>query len=375
MKKKLALLLKIFAVFFALFLAALAAAPFLLEKYLPSEKVRNLIVSQAQKSLRREVKLGGISWGLLRGLSIKELAISEFPDFKAGTFSSMRHFSLQIQWLPLLRRKVMLDTIALEGLNLSIVKSTDGLYNFSDLAGSTSAAPGPGAAAAGAAGMAMEFDFNHAQISDARINYKDLGTRDFMELSELEAKVRHFRLDRPFPAEVSLKAAGKLRGRIINAGLLYSGKINPGGGKSERMALEIKKMLLSYGGLRLQLSGLVKSFTSPKVKLKASLASKKTEIFEGEIRGQGKLAGPNVLPTLKADFDIRTPGFTAAQLRALGAPLDLLGVPEKLEVPALKASGSVDIQETAAEFRDLHLETHLGSVDLSGSVRELSSKK
>src|SRR3990167_5054273 len=80
--------LKILGVCLILFALVLAAAPFILKKYFPPEKIRELVVSNAGKSLGRQVRLGDVSFSLLKGLTLKNLDISEYPDFSAGTFAA-----------------------------------------------------------------------------------------------------------------------------------------------------------------------------------------------------------------------------------------------------------------------------------------------
>ena len=211
LKRALAWLLALGALTAAL---ALLLAPWALKRFFPPEKIRALIVSQAQKNLHREVRLGEISLSLMRGLSLQDFAVSETPDFSAGTFAAMKSFNLQVRWPALLRKELIVDSVSADGLVLSLIKDEDGRFNFSDIAGSTAAAGAP----APAAGMALAFNVSRAALSQSRITYKDLSTGDSVELSELSARVAHLRLNGPVEIDLSLKSAGRAAGRSLDGG-------------------------------------------------------------------------------------------------------------------------------------------------------------
>src|SRR6185369_100483 len=141
---------------------------------------------------------------LMDGLSLQELAISETPDFAAGTFASARFLRIQIRWLPLLSRKVVVDSIAAEGLKVGVIQKKPGVYNFSDMTG-VSAAPAAGAAS----GAAFEVNIRKTGVSAGEFSYKDSVSGDEWLLSDVSAKIGHFRLNGPFDADLSLKVSGR----------------------------------------------------------------------------------------------------------------------------------------------------------------------
>lgn len=379
MKRPLRLLLKLAAVFVALFVLAVALAPLVLKRYFPPEKIRELIVSNAQITLKREVRLGDISLSLLKGLSVGDLAISESPSFSAGTFAAMRSFSLKVQWLPLLRKKVVVDSVSVDGLRLNVVKKADGLFNFSDIAGSTSAAKTQ--AAGGLAGAALEFNVRRGAVTDGGISYKDAGTGESWEVSGLNAKARNFGLDGPFQADLSLKAAGRRSGQSIDAALVYSGRINLGGRDPARMSLEMKKMAVECSGLRLQAAGSLENLASPKMNVRVSVAAQGQELMDGELAWTFAPPGPKSPPAASGQFNLKTPGFKGSELQALaalqafGAPAAALGAAEKLAVPALKASGKFNLKGDSLELGSLHVDSQYGALDAAGTVSNIRAAK
>jgi uncharacterized protein involved in outer membrane biogenesis len=332
MKRFLGLAIKAFAVAAVLGVIAVVSAPFLLKRYLPPEKVRSMIVTEAAKRLGREVRLGEVSLDLVHGVAVKGLAVSERPDFKAGTFAEVRSFGVTVRWGALLRGQVVANSVSADGLKLSVVKRKDGLYNFSDIAGSTAPAGGGagGAAVAAGAGIPLQFNVRKAVLTGASVSYKDQGTGDSAEVTDLEVKVKNFALSGPFSADVSLKVSGKQGGKPFAAGLAYSGTADLGGAVPEKASVEFKKASVDYLGLRLEASGSAKGLKTPAVKVAFSL-SKDGELLSGEFDGVVDVAAQ----TAKGDFKIKTKGFK-------GEALKEFGVPDMAVVPPGTAWGKVD---------------------------------
>ncbi|MBI5243788.1 MAG: AsmA family protein [Elusimicrobia bacterium] len=262
------LLLKLAALLLALFVIGIIAGTLAVKKYLPPEKVRSLVVANAQKALGRDVRLGDVSLNIFRGLKLEGLEVSERPDFKAGKFASAESFSLKIQWRPLLRKKVVAERIVLSGLRVSVRKEADGRFNFSDMSG-----PQPKAqpAAASAAGLPIELNVRRTSVSDGRIVYTDAASSSAWTLSGINAKITDFSIERPFEAEMGLKVEGRLGERPVSATLSYDGKIDLAKQDLDKMSAEIKRLELEAFGLSVKASGSIKGASSPALDLKAEI--------------------------------------------------------------------------------------------------------
>ncbi len=104
-------LIKVFAVLVVIVLVLMLVASILLRIYLPPEKAKKLVLVRLSSQLKREVKVGSVSIGLLSGLQMTDLKISESPTFAKGTFLSSQQFTLKIALTPLLFRKVVVREI------------------------------------------------------------------------------------------------------------------------------------------------------------------------------------------------------------------------------------------------------------------------
>ena len=226
--------------------ALAAAATLALKRFLPPEKVRTLVIEGARKTLNREVRLQGISLSALKGLSIQGLEVSEVPDFRAGSFAAASSFSLRVKLLPLLRKRVVVDSILLDGLRVSVRRGPGGGFNFSDMASSTTAQSPVDGASAG--GLPLELAVRRAVVRDGEILYQDALSGERLKVSALQAKLDDFSLTRPFDAEVSLKAEGRLGQRAIAAALSFAGRVDLASGAPDRFAVSVREASCEQAG-------------------------------------------------------------------------------------------------------------------------------
>lgn len=348
----------------AALLAVLAlAVPLVLNKYFPPEKVRQLIVTEARKALGREVSLSSVSYGVWKGVSLHEVAISEAPDFKAGRFLEAKDFHVQVRWLPLLEKKLAVDSVSVDGLKLRVVKREDGTYNFSQLGQSAAKAPA-GAKAAGGAASVPELSVRKAVVTGGSVEYVDLARKETIAVAPLDAKVSGFALRGAFGVDVSLSAKGVYAGRPIDGKLAYAGKLDLGGQDPQKFFAEFKRLSLEQQGMSVEASGKVSNLSAPKGKVSLSVSGKSGTVASADFSGSAVLSPFSA----QGDFSLKTPGFAGSDLAALGAPATLT-------VPAFKAAGSAVYTGKTLEAKKLRVEGKFGSVDLGGTIRSFDQKK
>src|SRR5205814_270846 len=98
--------IKIFGVVLLIGIVLLGAASVALRFLLPPEKAKALVLKQLTTHLKREVRAGDVSVGVISGLTVLHLEISESPDFSKGKFISSDRFSLHLALLPLIFRRI-----------------------------------------------------------------------------------------------------------------------------------------------------------------------------------------------------------------------------------------------------------------------------
>lgn len=383
--KKISLLLKAAAVAGALFLGSLAALTVAIKIYLPPEKVRSLIVDGARKALRREVRLKDISLGALKGLTLSGLEISESPDFKAGTFAGVGSFQLKVQWRELLRKKIVIDRLAITGVKVNVVKERNGLFNFSDLLpASASGAKSTAPSQASAAPLPFEFNVKNISLSKSGIDYRDKAAGKQWQVSNLETTAKNISL-----------AGGRLSVLLENFSadmeansLRLSGPIS-----LDENQLDVPGMKGDLNKEPLALTLSVKDLAKPAKKLAGSLALKKLVYSGTAVNGVSvnwDLTG--LTPDLKslggwAKLHIDGGSFSSGQkgarrstlVKALLLPVTILQkigsvgtalkiLPDFSNLLFSEVAGDYVFERGIMTLRDFHLHSLAANIQTKGTI-------
>ena len=114
-----------------------------------------------------DIKLSVFPW---LALEVGPASLSNLPGFGEEPLLAFSHAAFRIKLLPLLRRRLELSRIELDGLDLRLRRTADGRGNWQDAP--TSASPPTGAAAAGSPHSFASFA--DVSIHDGRMSYEDL---------------------------------------------------------------------------------------------------------------------------------------------------------------------------------------------------------
>ncbi len=160
----------------------------LLNIFLSEDKLKSIIIPQAEKALGRQVTISGISVKMFSGIIVKNMIIKE-ADSKQD-FAGIKEFILQYELMPLLHKRLVITEIMLREPQINIHRDAAGNFNFSSLALLAAAGdhhePGPGPASptiqAGALPIALTVD--RITINQARLTISD----ELKELPEVKGE-------------------------------------------------------------------------------------------------------------------------------------------------------------------------------------------
>jgi hypothetical protein len=282
-------IIKILVVIAAVFAALLIVASVALRIALPPEKAKALVVKQLAAHLHREVQVGDVSVGVLRGLVVSNLKISEAPDFSKGVFIASDQFSIRISLWPLLFKRVEVNELSLVHPLVTVIRNADGkTFNFSDLMSPSLNKPSPEvgeggrkpdegaltptlsregrgsyfdvseafaavppAASPAAPAVPGELPFSllvsHASIRNGVVHFVDRSpARQSLDIAPLNLKLSNVSLTEPFGIQAALTAAAK--GLTID--LQMSGQADIAAGSAD-----FKKFRIAAGGATISLTG------------------------------------------------------------------------------------------------------------------------
>lgn len=345
------------------------AALVALKAFFPEPKARAYAVEAARKQFGREVRLTRIDVGLT-GLHLQGLAISERPNFAAGTFLSVETFSLRPSWKALLRRKLVVASASADGLKVSVVRNADGSFNYDTLASSAPAAAGKPSKPADAEPPA-DFNVRRLRVARGEVSYRDAAAGGAWTASELALKLDGFSLSEPFDLDVSLRAKGRAAGRPIDAALAFAGTVDLARGARDKFKLEFKRLSAEVDGLKLTAKGRVAGLDAPDATFDATLSAAGKTLLE--LKGSARAAAPGSTGARPVNADVR---FKTSRLDttmiAKWAPQAAIPA---LSLPAAEGALAGSWDGASADVKSARVTWSGGELQGSGTARGLGTAK
>jgi uncharacterized protein involved in outer membrane biogenesis len=124
--------LKIMVIVIGILLSLFVVLSLFVKSYLTDDRVRRIVLENAEKILDREVRLGDIKVSLFRGIVVRDVEVKEKDSEQS--FITATDFILRYQILPLFRKQLIIDELSLNDSLINLNKNADGSFNFSDLA-------------------------------------------------------------------------------------------------------------------------------------------------------------------------------------------------------------------------------------------------
>ena len=263
-------LFKIIAIVLGILVALLVVATIALKIFFPAEKVKGILLKELSSRLHREVTMGDVSVGVLKGLQASDLKVSEAHTFAQGTFVSVDKLSIRVKLLPLLSKRIEVDSLVLTHPKIAVTRAADGkTFNFSDLippeeTAVAFAAPAEAcggfvacaeaAPAQAASGSAIALQVSTLEIDNGEVHFLDRSpAKQSVDLDNFDLKVKNFSLTDWF----TVNWRAKLRGMGLALVSQGGAKVN-----LETHALQLSNATVTVGESKLAASGRVADFAS-----------------------------------------------------------------------------------------------------------------
>jgi hypothetical protein len=106
---------------------------FVLSRFLDPQALAGWLEPRLEEALNRDVEVGRVEVGFMPlGVELHEITVAD-PTGLAPELARVRSLDLRVAVLPLIRRKVQVNRLAVDGLRANLRVSEDGLSNFGDL--------------------------------------------------------------------------------------------------------------------------------------------------------------------------------------------------------------------------------------------------
>lgn len=169
-------LFKVLGIFIGVVILLLAAAVVVLPMVVDPNDFKGEIVERFHKQTGRELKIAGdldLSVFPWVGVQVDGVELSNAKGFGESPFASVKRAAVRVKLMPLLGKKLEVDTIELNGVALNLAKKSDGTSNWDDLAkGEKDETTADGEKDGADAGLAG-FSIGGIDIKDAQISWDD----------------------------------------------------------------------------------------------------------------------------------------------------------------------------------------------------------
>jgi len=122
---------KIGMIVLGIIIILIIALSIFIKSFLTSDRLKGMILPQAEAVTGRKVNLDEIHVSLFKGIVAKGLSVKERDGQK--DFVKVGEFILSYKLLPLLKKQVVLSKIEVASPSISVKKDKKGRYNFSDI--------------------------------------------------------------------------------------------------------------------------------------------------------------------------------------------------------------------------------------------------
>jgi len=267
MKKAIKWFAIVAGILIVLLIIGVVALPFIL----PLDKIKDMATAKISETINREVKVESISFIIFSGIELKGLSISNRRGFAKQPFITADAIALRYAFWPIFKRQVIIKEIRLVKPEILIEKSASGVFNFSDMTGGKKQKVESKTQNTGKkAGFSMIVDT--FSIRDAKITYKDYGTKTQMGLKKGNLTVSGITLALLKPIGLDFSAVADYKGKDVPISINGSIALD-----LENNAVKIPNLSLGVAGEKADLAVSVSKLkTGPKIDF--SIKSKKFQI-------------------------------------------------------------------------------------------------
>lgn len=267
-----------------LFLAAAAAilaagGILVLKAVLTPEKIKQTVQTYVAQNFHREVTFNEAKLNFI-GLTLTDFALSEENTFAQGTFVKAKQLVAKIAVKPLLKKRVEIDTLLLDGLDVQLVAHEDGTFNFTSLlspadqpAPAQDTAPAQETPAPEKTDPPLVLQAKQVSAQNCALSYLDESSGDVTTVRNLQVTLTDFDLNAPFQAALALTATlTPQTGPAIEVPLEAQATVFLAGLDLPKASAQITAFQARYKNAVLNLQGQAENFTSPAISLSGTLS-------------------------------------------------------------------------------------------------------
>lgn len=207
MKKTLKILGLTLAVLAGLLLGTVLVISFVFDP----NQYRDEIIQLVKEKTGRDLKIGKkIGWSFFPSLGLEAggLELSNAAGFGKEPFASIDSAGVRVEFMPLLRRQIAVDSVYLHGLTLNLAKNAAGRNNWQDIAARDVKTETPPPSTQGSSKLPIEgISVGRLDVRRANINWRDDTAGSLLAVRNLELSTSKFVSGEPLDLRLGLELA------------------------------------------------------------------------------------------------------------------------------------------------------------------------
>lgn len=366
--KKIIKFLLFVVVIFAVLIAGAAGVLYIMY---PAPKLKLMAQEYVQKNFNRRIDFSRMNFNIV-GVTVKDLMISEASSFERGTFIKAKKAVVKIQLRPLFAKKIKIDTVGFESLEVNLIKDKDGKFNFDDLiaAGAQNAKEQQNAPSSEDGDLSYDITADDIYLKDATLNFQNKQAQMSFSIKGANLTVKDFDFYNFF--EVKASAATAIKTDSLNLSpinIALAGKVKLSNFNMQEASAQISSFTVSYKNAALNLQGSADNFEAPSFSFDGSIKGIDSNFMSEFASGPlTPFALPQVNMSINGSSDIDKSFLKLANATAsVGSSYISAAGSLDYSTPQLKYNASLKTNLKLKEISDIAKET-LSAFKLQGVV-------
>jgi AsmA protein len=360
MKRILKTLILLTGIVVALVLATVLVVPLVIDPNDYREQIAALVKERTGRELviEGDLQISVFPW---LGFEVGAARLSNAPGFEDRPFARVGAANVRVKLVPLLRREVEMDALALSGLMLNLVRDEQGRTNWADLVPEAAAAEPRQREAGGIGALAL----GGLRVTDAAVLWDDRQSGAHYTFERIDLRTGEFTLGEPVRLNASFDVKSRapaLDARVTIAGIAHADLA------AERYRLQgLDVAVLARGeglppeGAEARLSAEVAADLAQQ-----TLAVSALRLTAAGVAFTGELSGTEIVDAPRLQGGLRSEPFSPRELLGrLGQPAPQTADPTVLSAAALDLTFSASQEELNIE----RLTARLDDSALAGSLQ------
>jgi AsmA protein len=156
---------------------------------------------------------GDIHWSFFPwlGVQFNQVQLSNAPGFGAQPFAQIKQVDVKVQLMPLFKRQLEVDKVAVDGLELHLMKNAKGVTNWQDLSKQptkSAVVNGDATDVTNAQANPIAWVVAGVDVSDGHVTWVDKQKGQAYDVSNIQLKSHTIKLGQAFPIDLSFSLQG-----------------------------------------------------------------------------------------------------------------------------------------------------------------------